>query len=87
MLGCLRLDEANNFESGVVMKTMANAVKYDRLAGGDCMSATTCFGCFRGNWSELETDINDWELLHVSGLLAGFGGTRLVVLLLSEFLG
>jgi len=35
MLGCLRLDEANNFESGVVMKTMANAVKYDRLAGGD----------------------------------------------------
>ena len=37
------------------MKTMANAVKYDRLAGGDCMSATTCFGCSRGNWNELET--------------------------------
>lgn len=55
MLGWLRLDKANHFESGVVMRTKANAVKYDRLARGDCMSTTTCFGCFRGNWNKLET--------------------------------
>ena len=31
-------------------------------------------------------DITDWELLYVSGLSAGFGDTRLAVLLLSEFI-
>ena len=51
----LQFDNDNRFKSRVVMKTKANAVKYDRLAGGDCMSATTCLGCSRSNLNELKT--------------------------------
>jgi hypothetical protein len=69
------------------MKRKANAVKYDRLAGGRLYIGNNLFRLLSWQLKRVGDDINDWELLHVSGLLAGFGDTRLVVLLLSESLG
>ena len=44
MLSEMQLGNDNRFKSGVVMKTKANAVKYDRLAGGRLYVSNNLFG-------------------------------------------